>query len=313
MKRVAILVAVLVMVMVLPISLMGVLLVSSGQPSPSEQALEEIPDELIPLYQGAAATCSGLDWTVLAAIHAVETNFGAGPAVSTKGARGPMQFLPSTFEAYGVDGDGDDRRDINNVADAVFSAANLLCANGAGDPAHLASSIWNYNHSQSYVGQVLTLASAYGVVGVPNGVALAATSDLLHNPRVVLTPHARADLQAGIVDQRLASLLMWMSQRHTITVTVFRTGHAKYTRSGRVSHHYYGRAADIFFVDGQLVTSTNVMARNLVDELSEIGGPLRPHELGHPFGAIGFPGGFTDPDHRDHLHIGYDLSLEYFI
>lgn len=307
MKRVALLIGVLLFALILPISLMGVLLMSSEQPSPSEKALEEIPGQLIPLYQGAAASCPGLQWTVLAAIHKVETGFGTGPATSSKGARGPMQFLPSTFEAYGIDGDGNGRPDINNVADAVFSAAHLLCTNGAGEPARLASSIWNYNHSQSYVDEVVTLASAYGVVSVPNGVAFAATSNLLDNPRVILTPHARADLQAGMVDQRLVSLLVWMSQRHTITVTVFKTGHSKYVEdTDGISNHYYGRGADIFFVDGSPVSAQSLAARSAVVELAGVFGSLRPDELGHPFGAIGFPGGFTDAAHRDHVHIGYD-------
>lgn len=306
-KRVAILVATLVMVLVLPISLVGVLLMPSGQTSPTERALGEIPRELIPLYQGAAATCSGLDWTVLAAIHKVETSFGTGPAVSSKGARGPTQFLPSTFAAYGVDGDGDGNNDINNVADAVFSAANLLCANGAGEPARLASAVWNFNHSQSYVSEVLTLASAYGVVALPAGVALASTTDLLDDPRVVLTPQARADLQAGIVDPRLVSLLSWIARRHSIGVTVFASGHSRYVEgTDRVSNHYYGRAADVFFVEGQPVSAMSLPARALVTELAGIAAPLRPGEMGHPFGAIGFPGGFTDADHADHIHIGFD-------
>lgn len=112
---------------------------------------DEIPHELIGIYEAAAATCEGLDWTVLAAIHKVETGFGTGRATSSAGAQGPMQFMPSTFESYGVDGDGDHVARINDVEDAIFSAANLLCANGAGDPARLATAIWNYNHSQKYV------------------------------------------------------------------------------------------------------------------------------------------------------------------
>jgi Transglycosylase SLT domain len=305
-KRAGILAGALVFALLLPMLFMGMLLMISGeQPAPSEKALDEIPPELIGIYQSAAATCEGLDWTVLAAIHKVETGFGSGPVTSSKGAQGPMQFLSSTFASYGVDGDGDGRADINNAADAIFSAANLLCANGAGDPAQLATAIWNYNHSQAYVSEVLDLASAYGVIAAPGGVAFAATSDLLSNSRIILTPQARADLKAGIVDQRLVSLLAWISQRHTITITVFKTGHSKYTRSGRISYHYYGRAADIFFVDGMPVASDNHAARDLVLELSGIKGALRSDELGHPFGAISFPGSFTDDDHGDHIHIGF--------
>ena len=307
MKRAALQTALLVFFLVLPLTFVGALLSISGQqPSPSAKALSEIPPILIGIYQAAAATCDGLDWTVLAAIHKVETGFGMGPMTSSKGAEGPMQFLPSTFEAYGVDGNGDGRIDIDDVNDAIFSAAHLLCANGASDPAHLATAIWNYNHSQAYVNEVLALASAYGVFSLPEGVAYAGASDLLANRRVILTPQARADLLVGAVDQRVISLLAWVAERHTISVTVFATGHSKYTRSGTVSNHYYGRATDIFFVDGQPVRSSNPGARRLVGEMASLQGVLRPDELGHPFGAIGFPGGFTDADHSDHIHLGFD-------
>lgn len=307
MKRTGLVAGVLVLVLLLPMLFMGALLVVSGdQLSPSKRALREIPGELIGIYQAAAETCEGLDWTILAAIHKVETGFGVGRATSSAGAQGPMQFMPPTFAAYGVDGNGDGRTEINDVTDAIYSAANLLCANGAGDPARLASAIWNYNHSDEYIAEVLSLAASYGVFTAQPGVAYAATSDLLRNPRVVLTPQARADLEAGVVDQRLVSLLAWVAQRHTIAITVFKSGHSKYTRSGNVSLHYGGAAADIFFVDGRPVSVSNAGARQLVLELAALTGMLRPDELGHPFGAIGFPGGFTDADHRDHIHVGFD-------
>ena len=307
MKRVGLVSAILVFVLLFPLVLVGVLLgVSGDQPAPSKLALDEIPHELIGVYQTAAGTCEGLDWTVLAAIHKVETSFGTGRATSSAGAQGPMQFMPPTFEAYRVDGDGNGRAEINDVEDAIFSAANLLCANGAGDPERLATAIWNYNHSQAYVNEVLTLTASYGVVSLPAGVAQAAANDLLRNPRVVLTPNARADLEAGAVDQRLVSLLAWIARRHTITISVFKTGHSKYTSSGSVSNHYSGRGADIFIVDGRPADAVSAAARQLVLEVASIEGQLRPSELGHPFGAIGFPGGFTDADHADHIHLAYD-------
>jgi hypothetical protein len=71
-----------------------------------------------------------------------------------------MQFLPSTWRAYGVDGDGDGSADINDLDDAVFSAAHHLCANGAADPSRLRSALWNYNHSSNYVDQVLRVAAS---------------------------------------------------------------------------------------------------------------------------------------------------------
>ena len=307
MRRAGLIAGVALFVLVMPMLFMGLLLTLAGdEVAPSELALEEIPPELIGLYRAAAGTCEGLDWTILAAVHKVETGFGDGKAVSSKGAQGPMQFMPATFQAYGVDGDRDGRVDVNDIEDAVFSAANLLCANGAGDPARLATAIWNYNHSDVYVNEVLSLASSYGVISLPDGVAHASIKDLLRNPRVVLTPYARADLEAGIVDPRLVSLLSWIAERHTISITVFKTGHSQYTRSGSVSLHYLGGGADIFMVDGAPVSVVNLRARSVVLEMASLEGSSRPDELGHPFGSIGFPGGFTDGDHADHIHIGFD-------
>jgi DNA-binding CsgD family transcriptional regulator len=80
----------------------------------------------------------------------------------------------------------------------------------------------------------------------------------------------------------------------------------KRTRSGGISNHYYGRGADIFIVDGAPVTASNAAALEALLEMAKIEHGLRPDELGHPFGAIGFPGGFTDADHDDHIHVGFD-------
>ena len=307
MKRGGVVAAVAAFLLVMPMLFMGLLLTIAGDDvSPSELALEQIPPEYLPIYQTAASTCEGLDWTILAAVHKVETGFGSGKATSSAGAQGPMQFMPATFEVYGMDGDADGITDINDLEDAIFSAANLLCANGAGNPERLASAIWNYNHSDEYVNEVLALASSYGVMSVPGDVAHASTTDLLRNPRVSLTPYARADLESGVVDSRLVSLLSWLAQRHSFTVSVFRTGHSKYTRSGSISLHYFGSGADIFIVDGSPVSATNLASREAVLAMASLDGAIRPAELGHPFGAIGFPGGFSDADHADHIHLGFE-------
>lgn len=106
----------------------------------------------------AAATCPGLPPAVLLAIADVETGRGRRTDASPAGARGPMQFLPGTWAAYGADGDGDGVADVLNLNDALHGAARLLCANGAADPARLPSAVWNYNHSRDYVERVLRLA-----------------------------------------------------------------------------------------------------------------------------------------------------------
>jgi hypothetical protein len=298
---------VLCLILVLPITFMGALIAIAGEDvSPSEKVLEEMPPDLLPVYRAAAATCDGLEWTVLAAIHKVETGFGRGHAISSAGAKGLMQFMPATWTSYGSDGSGDGVADINNVEDAIYSAAALLCANGAGPPPRLAAAIWSYNHSDSYVVEVLDLATWYGVAELGSMDANGAPSDLLKNPRITLTSNARADLEAGVVDSRLVALLDAISRRYTIGVTVFKSGHSTRTRSGSISNHYYGRGVDIFYVNGAPVSVSNEAARSLISGIALLDVRVRPSEVGHPFESSEFPGGFTDDDHGDHIHLGFD-------
>ena len=128
----------------------------------SPYARARIPAAYLRLYRAAASTCRGLPWTVLAAIGTVETGNGANTATSSKGAMGPMQFLPSTFVAYAVDGDGDGVANIMDPADAIYSAARYLCAWGAGlGGQSLYAAIFAYNHADWYVREVIQLAIAY--------------------------------------------------------------------------------------------------------------------------------------------------------
>jgi len=114
------------------------------------------------LAQRAAATCPGLPADVLVAIAKVESQLGSESETSSAGAIGAMQFLPATWAAYGVDGDGDGNADIMNAMDALHGAARLLCAHGGADPGRLGSALWNHNHSHSYVRQVLAMAWVNG-------------------------------------------------------------------------------------------------------------------------------------------------------
>ena len=85
----------------------------------------------------------GVPWSILAAINFVESAFGRVRSASEAGARGPMQFLPATWRAYGMGGDIDEPRD------AVLAAANYLRRSGA--PEDLDGALFAYNHSTSYV------------------------------------------------------------------------------------------------------------------------------------------------------------------
>ena len=117
----------------------------------------QIPPFLLPLYQ-AAGVQYGVRWEILAAINSIETDYGRNLSVSTAGAVGWMQFMPSTWEMYGVDANGDGRKDPYNPVDAIFAAARYLKAAGAGDS--LRRAIFAYNHADWYVNDVIGRASA---------------------------------------------------------------------------------------------------------------------------------------------------------
>ena len=152
---------------------LSVLGVGDSVPSASSAATSTIPSAMLALYQKAAATCPGLPWTVLAAIGTVESDNGQStlPGVhsgaNAAGAEGPMQFLPATFAAYGepVPSGGVDPPSPYDPADAVYAAARLLCANGASGEADIAAAVYAYNHSASYVAQVLVLAQSLAGTG----------------------------------------------------------------------------------------------------------------------------------------------------
>jgi cell wall-associated NlpC family hydrolase len=125
---------------------------------------------MLALYQVAATTCPGLPWTVLAAIGTVESSNGTSdlPGVqsgaNSAGAEGPMQFEPATFAAYDmpVPVGGAAPPSPYDATDAVYAAARMLCANGAANAANLSGAVYDYNHSASYVTEVLNLAATYG-------------------------------------------------------------------------------------------------------------------------------------------------------
>jgi hypothetical protein len=122
-----------------------------------------VPPFLLPIYQ-AAGIEYGVRWEVLAAINEIETDYGRNLNVSTAGAVGWMQFLPSTWRRYGVDANSDKRKDPYNPVDAIFSAARYLRAAGA--PDHMRQAIFAYNHADWYVDSVLLRARLLG--GLPS-------------------------------------------------------------------------------------------------------------------------------------------------
>lgn len=150
----------------------------------SAVASSAIPAGMLSLYQEAAATCPGLPWTVLAAIGTVESANGTSslPGVHSgangAGAEGPMQFEPGTFAAYDepVPPGGADPPSPYDATDAVYAAARMLCADGGAGGADISAAVLAYNHSASYVTQVLALAQSYGGSQTGNGSVAAAAA-----------------------------------------------------------------------------------------------------------------------------------------
>src|SRR4051812_10213788 len=142
----------------------------------------------------------GIDWSLLAGIGRVESNHGRfrGAVLNSDGtskpkimgpplngvqfafirdtdagaydgdstvdrAVGPMQFIPATWKAYAVDADGNGTTDPFNINDASLAAANYLCHAGGNlrTDAGRRAAVMAYNHSDSYVNEVLALARAY--------------------------------------------------------------------------------------------------------------------------------------------------------
>jgi hypothetical protein len=130
----------------------------SGVPSFFIESFD-VPPFLLPIYQ-AAGTAYGIPWEVLAAINEVETDYGRDLSVSSAGAEGWMQFLPSSWAQYGVDANGDGYEDPYNPADAIFAAARYLAA--AGGASHIGAAIYSYNHSEAYVESVMLRAQLLG-------------------------------------------------------------------------------------------------------------------------------------------------------
>lgn len=121
------------------------------------------PAVLVPVYRAAAAQYNLGDQgpSILASINYYETDFGTNRGNSSANAQGWMQFLPSSWTAYGVDADKNGVKDIQDPDDAIFAAANLLHASGA--PGNWQSAIFSYNHAQWYVDEVVTRAKQYNI------------------------------------------------------------------------------------------------------------------------------------------------------
>ena len=182
----------------------------------------------------ADPTCK-VPWTLIAAIGRVESNHGRSGGnsvnaggVSTPGvygipldgannitrvndtdngsldkdavfdrAVGPMQFIPGTWMAVGVDADGDGKKNPQDIDDAATASGVYLCA-GEGDlstQSGASTAVFGYNHSSSYVDLVLAIADKYAqgdFTHSPNGYTSSSVLTGRSHDRT-LTPQQRSD------------------------------------------------------------------------------------------------------------------------
>ncbi|MGX9161965.1 NlpC/P60 family protein [Priestia megaterium] len=163
--------------------------VASYNVNVSKLGLNEIPEEYVKYYK-AAGEKFGVPWTLVSAIHRVETNFGSDLNTSSVGAIGHTQFMKASwlgwkfpgrtrlgdlnvsndiltnpamiakYGGFGTDCDGDMKADPFSVADAMCSTANYLAKNGA-DKGDLRGAVYQYNHASWYVDRVFKYYNSY--------------------------------------------------------------------------------------------------------------------------------------------------------
>jgi Transglycosylase SLT domain len=180
----------------------------------------EIPPFLLPIYQ-ACGTEYGIPWEVLASINKIETDFGNNLNVSSAGAVGWMQFLPSSWETYGLDANGDGRKDPYNPVDAICAAAHYLKV--AGGQHDLYDAILAYNHADWYAQEVLLYARAYGklpadLVGSLTGLTEGAHFPVAAGARYADDISARAALKNSASDSGAAEVISSSPTRRGINI-----------------------------------------------------------------------------------------------
>jgi hypothetical protein len=169
------------------------------------------------------------------------------------------------------------------------------------------------------------------VKGEETGSGSTEVRKLLKSPNFGATPQAVRDLEKGVIDQRLVAALRVLSKEHRICVQTFKEGHyflpgvpdgpripEDYGKAGGLPNtHYFGRAADLWWVDGKPVEG-NATAPGVLEVgkiLAGIPPERRPDQIIGPprwTTALGYGhqrGWVLAPDqlelHRDHIHIGY--------
>ncbi|HET8861838.1 MAG TPA: lytic transglycosylase domain-containing protein [Solirubrobacterales bacterium] len=281
----------------------------------------KVPSRLVPIYERAAAKY-GLGEqgpSILAGINWVETGFGTNLGVSSAEAEGWMQFLPSSWEAYGVDGNGDGTKDPYNPWDAIFAAARLLRASGAPEDWH--GAIFSYNHAEWYVSDVLEHARRFADDGAVEtisgtgcasgpGAAVVDQAIRLYAPRAFkpIPPQLWVgDGSPEAVDVRIWPDAVWLLETYDLRVKAAREpGHET---------HGDGTAMDMVPVAGRGWDGTTLKAALALGWIPSCGwngaAPVCPLVPAIEFiGYNGYDSNHGDPAHSStpHLHVSWKSS-----
>jgi hypothetical protein len=275
-----------------------------------------VPKELVPIYQAAAAKY-GLGPkgpAMLASINFNETSFGTNTNnTSGSGAMGWMMFMPATWAEYGVDANGDGKKDPYDPEDAIFAAARYLKASGA--PGNWHDAIFAYNHAEWYVQRILEDFRTFqgeGMEAVAScssvGDAMLQHAQRLFQPREFKALPKRlmvAGTEPQEVDARIWADAVWFLEHYDLRVLSAReTGHET---------HGDGTAMDIEPGPGRGWDATKRAAEDL--GWSEPCGESGVRPVCKLVPAIHFVGYNGYPDHGDpghsslpHLHVSWESS-----
>jgi hypothetical protein len=278
------------------------------------------------LYVGAAKRyrLGARGPAILASIHQTESGFGSNMGPSSAGAIGQMQFLPSSWDTYGVDGDGDGDRDPYDGADAIHAAANLLRASGA--PGDWYRAIFAYNHADWYVQEILAGARAFGDLGeagdatavscegsVAGGPAELDRAIRVYEPaRDLVVPSRYVAPGYGPIttDARLWADLRWVLETYGLVLTAGKeTGHLSHGDGSAIDAV---PAQDIDSL-GEWLRTAERLARDLGWTPGCASSGVRPAcDLVPAIEFIGYNGypGHGDPAHTGsaHIHISWVSS-----
>jgi hypothetical protein len=307
---------------------------------------QAIPTSYLSLYKSWGAV-TGVPWSLLAAVGSVESGHGSNPSMLVphdRGVLGPMQFqagsnkLAKKQDSSGDQGFGGTWAEwrtasghppyrMDDPDDEIAAAAAKLHFD-AGPTLDWKQALFHYNALGAYVDLVLKRARQYqqGTCAPDSSTSIlpssttapstapstpaapvATADDLLGSSAVELAPAAAADLDSGLVDSRLISLIAWIAQRHSIAISEFKTGHSKYvTGTTKVSNNWYGRAATITWVDGTAVSPGSSAAHALWNQLRTAPAAIRPIEIGAPWADPANSRFYSGSDALNLIHIGFD-------